>query len=169
MDLCSLNCRKLTVKPVGYESSSWLRILLFFGGDNFALDLQAALGRKHHMQLGSNYIHLRSSPNFLRKKRAVRQPKTICSLFFPGTLVRRENTRSHSDLDMWNRLTPYVLIHQIWETWSKPGQRLEPNGSLFFLLIKFELIYVGQKKAGRRPGRRLSFIHVLDYRTMRKE
>jgi len=23
--------------------------------------------------------------------------------------VRRENTRSHSDLDMWNRLAPYVL------------------------------------------------------------
>jgi hypothetical protein len=27
----------------------------------------------------------------------------------PGTTVRRENTRSHSDLDMWNRLAPYVL------------------------------------------------------------
>ncbi|KAK4372685.1 hypothetical protein RND71_008069 [Anisodus tanguticus] len=26
-----------------------------------------------------------------------------------GTTVRRENTRSHSDLDMWNRLAPYVL------------------------------------------------------------
>ncbi|KAF1856773.1 hypothetical protein Lal_00042261 [Lupinus albus] len=27
----------------------------------------------------------------------------------PGTTVRREKTRSHSDLDMWNRLAPYVL------------------------------------------------------------
>jgi hypothetical protein len=27
----------------------------------------------------------------------------------PGTMVRRENTRSHSDLKMWNRLTLYVL------------------------------------------------------------
>ncbi|KAK9180733.1 hypothetical protein WN944_023868 [Citrus x changshan-huyou] len=27
----------------------------------------------------------------------------------PGTTVRRENTRSHSDLDLWNRLAPYVL------------------------------------------------------------
>ncbi|CAJ1932702.1 unnamed protein product [Sphenostylis stenocarpa] len=26
----------------------------------------------------------------------------------PGTTVRRENTRSHSDLDMWNRLASYV-------------------------------------------------------------
>ncbi|GKD96384.1 hypothetical protein Tco_1380281, partial [Tanacetum coccineum] len=26
-----------------------------------------------------------------------------------GTTVRRENTRSYSDLDMWNRLAPYVL------------------------------------------------------------
>jgi len=26
-----------------------------------------------------------------------------------GTSDRRENTRSHSDLDMWNRLAPYVL------------------------------------------------------------
>ncbi|GJZ50452.1 hypothetical protein Tco_0604642 [Tanacetum coccineum] len=27
----------------------------------------------------------------------------------PGTTVRRENTRSYSDLDMWNCLAPYVL------------------------------------------------------------
>lgn len=27
----------------------------------------------------------------------------------PGTTVRREKTRSHYDLDMWNRLAPYVL------------------------------------------------------------
>ncbi|KAL9426566.1 hypothetical protein AB3S75_033369 [Citrus x aurantiifolia] len=27
----------------------------------------------------------------------------------PGTTVRRENTRSHSDLDLWNRLAPNVL------------------------------------------------------------
>ncbi|KAI3479319.1 hypothetical protein L1887_58639 [Cichorium endivia] len=39
-----------------------------------------------------------------------------------GTTVRRENTRSHSDLDMWNRSCA-ICTEIVRETWSKPGTR----------------------------------------------
>ncbi|GER38310.1 ATP binding microtubule motor family protein [Striga asiatica] len=51
--------------------------------------------------------------SFSEVKEPVKKEKSSCSSIGkkdkPGTTVRRENTRSHSDLDMWNRLAPYVL------------------------------------------------------------
>ena len=41
----------------------------------------------------------------------------------PGTTVRRENTRSHSDLDIYVESSCAICTEIVRETWSKPGER----------------------------------------------
>nr|GFA80144.1 hypothetical protein [Tanacetum cinerariifolium] len=44
--------------------------------------------------------------------------------------MRRENTRSHSDLDMWNHLAPYVL-RLFGRFWGERGDRGEGDSQLY--------------------------------------
>lgn len=60
---------------------------------------RAGEGSKGHVAGGESKIQLFHFPSC----------SSIGNQDKPGTTVRRENTRSHSDLDMWNRLAPYVL------------------------------------------------------------
>jgi len=60
---------------------------------------RAGEGSKGHVAGGESKIELFHFPSC----------SSIGNQDKAGTTVRRENTRSHSDLDMWNRLAPYVL------------------------------------------------------------
>jgi hypothetical protein len=48
----------------------------------------------------------------------------------PGTTVRRENTRSHSDLDIYVESSCAICTEIVRETWSKPG--LKPLKEISF-------------------------------------
>jgi hypothetical protein len=100
---------------------------------------------------------------YLTKLRTCKQGlEPSCSsiehLHKPGTTVRRENTRSHSDLDMWNRLAPYVL-----KLFGRHGQSPE-NGKVGhqfgeFASTRRRRLSRTNKGSGRK-GKKYSYVLV---------